>query len=207
MEILWRYHCGETIAETMRAVKMTRKKRWQMDRAGPRHGGGSGARRLLSSSPPEPFQIRAYADSRVLAEHCRDAVWEDGAHIFEANRGGVLGGASRMNPVGDRGDQRRSRRSPLEEVRGPSRRRFEFVCWASGTSVDKSVEAAGLGARARSLGKKIGLGSSPAPLGEESLSRRSYPRRDLSRSGRQRQALRALLPRGDFFAAASSPLT
>ena len=25
MEILWRYHCGETIAEIMPAVKMTRK--------------------------------------------------------------------------------------------------------------------------------------------------------------------------------------
>ena len=45
----------------------------------------------LSSPPPEPFRIRAYADPRVLAEHWGDAVWEDSAHIFEANPGGVLG--------------------------------------------------------------------------------------------------------------------
>ena len=53
-EILWRYHRGETIAEIMRAVKMTRKKRCQMDRARPRHGGGSGAQGRLSSSPTSP---------------------------------------------------------------------------------------------------------------------------------------------------------
>ena len=28
-EILWRYHRGATIAEIMRAVKMTRKSRWE----------------------------------------------------------------------------------------------------------------------------------------------------------------------------------
>ena len=72
----------------------------------------------LFGDASEPLQIRAYADPRVLAEHCRDAVWEDGAHFLKANPGGALGGASGTNPAGDRGDQRRPGGSPLEEVRG-----------------------------------------------------------------------------------------
>ena len=75
---------------------------------------------------PEPLQIRAYADPRVLAEHCGDAVWEDGAHIFETHPGGVLGGASRTNPAGDRRDQRRSGGAPLGQVRG-ARGRLRWV--------------------------------------------------------------------------------
>ena len=72
----------------------------------------------LFADASEPLQIRAYADPRVLAEHCRDAVWEDGAYIPQAYPSGVLGGASGTNPAGDSGDQRCSGGSPLEEVRG-----------------------------------------------------------------------------------------
>ena len=67
----------------------------------------------VSGDASEPLQIRAYADPQVLAEHYRDPVWEDGADVFEAYPGGVLGGASRTNPEGDRGDQRRTAGSPL----------------------------------------------------------------------------------------------
>ena len=109
-----------------------------------------------------------------------------------------------------RGSRRstRSSRSPLEEVRGPSRRRFEFVCWASGTSVYKSVDAADLGVRATSLGKKIGLGSSRALLVVRRASR-AGPIRDGTSAchGGSVRRYAPFCPAEIFFAASSSPLT
>ena len=72
----------------------------------------------LFGDASEPLQIRTYPHPRIVAQHCRDAVWEDGAYIPQAYPGGVLGGASGTNPAGDSGDQRCSGGSPLEEVRG-----------------------------------------------------------------------------------------
>ena len=56
----------------------------------------------LSGNASEPLPIRAYPHPRVLAQHGRDAVWEDGAHFFKAYPSPVLGGTSRTNPEGDR---------------------------------------------------------------------------------------------------------
>ena len=67
---------------------------------------------------PKPLPIRAHAHPRVLAQHCGDLVWEDGAHFLKAYPRRVLGGTPRTNPAGDRGKQRRSGDSPLEQVRG-----------------------------------------------------------------------------------------
>ena len=53
-EILWRYHGGETIAEIMRAVKMTRKSVAKWIERALAMGGGSGPQGRLSSSLRAP---------------------------------------------------------------------------------------------------------------------------------------------------------
>ena len=69
--------------------------------------------------PPEPISIRVDAHPRVLAQHRRDPVWEDGADLLETHPREILGRVTRPDCTRSRRDQRRTSGSPLEEVRSP----------------------------------------------------------------------------------------
>src|SRR4029077_7038405 len=61
----------------------------------------------------------------VLAQYCRNLVWKDGQDLSPAYPGAILGGTPNPHPSGHCGNQCRSRRSSVEEVRGCDHR---IVC-------------------------------------------------------------------------------
>ena len=58
--------------------------------------------RAYLATCPNRFKYVHTPHSRVLAQHCRDAVWEDGPHFLKAYPSRVLGGTSSTNPERDR---------------------------------------------------------------------------------------------------------
>src|SRR6516164_8108375 len=48
----------------------------------------------------QPVQIRPHADSRFLAEHSRNVVWQDGVHVPEANPRAHPRGIAGTHPEG-----------------------------------------------------------------------------------------------------------
>ena len=73
----------------------------------------------LSGNTPQPVQVRAYPETRILAKHRGDSVWQNVADISAAHPGPVVGGTARADTQGGRRDQRGTRGSSMESIRGP----------------------------------------------------------------------------------------
>ncbi len=68
------------------------------------------------SHPSQPIQVCPDPHPRIVVEYCRDALWQDGAHLPAAHPGSVLGRAPTAHSPRHHRNQRRTGSSPLEEV-------------------------------------------------------------------------------------------
>src|SRR5580658_780890 len=73
----------------------------------------------LAGDPPQPLPLRPDTHARVVAQHRRESVWQDGADLPQAHSGSVLGRVTKPHPARHCRDQCGPGGSPLEEIRRP----------------------------------------------------------------------------------------
>jgi hypothetical protein len=76
----------------------------------------------LPGDAAQSFCVCAYAQTWVVVESGRNALWQNVAHLSEGHSGQVLGGASAKDSPGHWRDQRGTGGSPLEEIRSSAAR-------------------------------------------------------------------------------------
>src|SRR5580704_15298991 len=91
----------------------------QHDPPNPRQPFGAHLQRntSISGDASEPLQICAYANSRLLAEHRRDPVWQNGAYVPETYSSAILERTPRPHSPRSGGNQCCAGRPSLEKVR------------------------------------------------------------------------------------------
>jgi transposase len=70
----------------------------------------------IFGNTPQPLPLRTDSHPWIMAQHCRDSVWKDGANFPQAHTGEIVGRVEATDTARNRRNQRRPGGSPVEEV-------------------------------------------------------------------------------------------